>query len=196
MRKDPCAERAASRKLAGVPGWRVVYHSSIFSGRIRNVKFKHKGFQMNGMFRKIAIAATAAAAALCILAGCSKKAELPPAGTPEAAAYAFAQALYSGDTKSVISQLRLDDQLPDSGEGNSARKDQIRGKLEQGLSKVGKDVEAAGGIKDITVSKAEISEDGSTATTKVTVTFKKSKAKPQHEKLTLVKAGGEWAVKI
>ena len=196
MRKNPRAERAALRKVANAPQRRVVYHSGVFSGRIRNVRLKQKGFQMNGMFRKIALAATAAAAALCILSGCSKKEELPPMGTPEAAAYAFAQALYSGDSKSVISQLRLDDQLPDSDEGNSAKKAQIRGKLEQGLAKVGKDVEAAGGIKDITVSKAEISKDGSTATTNATVTFKKSKAKPQHEKLTLVKAGGEWAVKI
>jgi hypothetical protein len=152
--------------------------------------------QMNGLFRKIAIIAAAGAAALCIITGCSKKAEVPSAGTPEAAAYAFAQALYSGDAESVISQLRLDDQLPDSVEGNKARKEQIRGKLSNGLAKVGKDVQAAGGIKDITVAKAELSEDGSTATTQVTVTFKKSKARPQHEKVTLVKAGGAWAVKI
>ncbi len=152
---------------------------------------------MNGMFRKTAAAAAALAAALLILTGCSKKAgEVPPSGTPEAAAYAFAQALYSGDSKAVIAQLRLNDQLPDSGEGNSARKAQISGKLKAGLSKVGADVQAAGGIKDITVSKAEVSQDGSTATADVTVTFKKSNAKPQHEKVTLVKAGGEWAIKI
>ena len=129
--------------------------------------------------------------------GCSKKdPNQPPEGTPEAAAYAFAQALYSGDSKSVISQLELDKQIPSSKDGNDKEKAEIKGKLEASLSRVGKDGENAGGIKDITVSKAEISEDGKTAKTNVTVTFNKSKARPQHESLTLIKLDDKWVVRL
>ena len=111
--------------------------------------------------------------------------------TPESVAKAYVEAFFNGNADKVISLIYI----PDDAKNDPGAKDMMSGKIKQGVMKAKEKASKDGGVKNITVEKAQYSEDKQTAEVPVTVTFK-GDAPAYNETIKVIKTDDGWKLKL
>ncbi|WP_066570569.1 DUF4878 domain-containing protein [Snodgrassella sp. CFCC 13594] len=111
--------------------------------------------------------------------------------SPEAAAKKYVDAVYAGDSDTVISMVHISDKHKDE----PGLKDMVSGKVKQAVMHDKENAEKNGGVKGISVGEPKYSEDKKTAEVLVTISFKNS-GKPKQELVRLIDTDNGWKLKF
>lgn len=142
--------------------------------------------------------AMAAALALC---SCGKEdpahnetavtAPVYAAGSPEAVAAEYAEAMLAGDYERFLKSLRVEKQI--GGDRLAEAGAKLEELFKPYLEVLKKDTERSGGIESTTVKAVNYPEGtDDEAVAEVTVVFKDHAQKPHEDQVRLLKLDGEW----
>lgn len=119
-----------------------------------------------------------------LLAACSSN------DSPEAVAKSFIEASFSNDADGMYELIAV------PADANDGAEEMVRGKLKMAVAKRAEQAEKLGGVDEIKADEAIYNDDKTQATSKVTITFKKTGAPAQTESVRLTKVDDRWKVRI
>lgn len=119
-----------------------------------------------------------------LLAACSSN------DSPEAVAKSFIEASFSNDADGMYKLIAV------PADANDGAEEMVRGKLKMAVAKRAEQAEKLGGVDQIKADEAIYNDDKTQATSKVTITFKKTGVPAQTESVRLTKVDDRWKVRI
>lgn len=110
--------------------------------------------------------------------------------SPEAAAKAFTEAVYSGDSQKVISMIYLSEK----DKKEAGVQDILSGKIKMSVSHEKEVADKNGGLKNISIEGIKYDDDKKSAHVQISVTFKNTE-QIKKKNLYLIKTDDGWKVK-
>ncbi|MDO5685854.1 MAG: DUF4878 domain-containing protein [Neisseria sp.] len=112
-------------------------------------------------------------------------------GSPEKVAEKYVQSVYAGDAETVLQTVYFSDEMKQE----VGVEEMVRGKIKAMVAEQKQRANAKGGVKDISSTAAEYSNENTEARVSVTTTFKKADT-PDTQQIRLIKSDDGWKVKL